>query len=198
MLAGLKATLLKSGYDNLVHAESIANGIRMAKVQEPELFVFHSLDTNEDSWNAIEEIRLEMPKVLMIVVSHYPNRHYANKLLERGIQGCLCLRATEEDLLAAVKSVTNGEHFLSVAFENTLSEFTTFGEVGKDLSERELQVLSLIGDGKPTKAIANQLGLALSSVETYRERIKTKLRLMNTQELTRFAILWKHEHPEGK
>jgi DNA-binding NarL/FixJ family response regulator len=136
------------------------------------------------------------PAVLVLVVSMFDEAIYADRAIAAGAAGYLCKQATNQEIVEAVQSIRSHGMYLSrPMMERVLrrkggSKAHVADSEEAQLSTRELQIFSLIGQGETTQKIAQQLNLAPSTVETYRERIKTKLNLANGAELTRRAILW--------
>jgi DNA-binding NarL/FixJ family response regulator len=125
----------------------------------------------------------------------YGDSIYADLALAAGASGYVCKHASSDELKAAVQAVLRGEVYVSPDAsghrpDRKAAGSGVLGGGEKRLSSRELQIFTLIGEGHPTPQIAEELGLAVSTVETYRERLKAKLGLSSGSELTRHAILW--------
>jgi DNA-binding NarL/FixJ family response regulator len=98
--------------------------------------------------------------------------------------------------LSAIQCILAGELYVSAALkEKLLHQFLHPAVAGGStptalLSDRELQILRLIGEGNATRTIADQLGLSAKTIDAHREHIKAKLKLANSAELVRYAVLW--------
>jgi DNA-binding NarL/FixJ family response regulator len=143
----------------------------------------------------VSRIKKQKPSAVVLVVSMHDNRVYAQRALTVGANGYVCKQANNQELLEAVRTVQSGEMYLSKLVSSELArqkpgDGHLDGENVSNLSGRELQIFTLIGQGRNTHQISNELKLAVSTVETYRERLKTKLNLASGAELTRHAILW--------
>jgi len=144
----------------------------------------------------VERLKTLDPNVSVLVVSMFDEAVYADRAIAAGASGYLCKQAPNEEVLRAVQTVRNNGMYLSQPMMERLlrrksgSKALVADSEEKQLSTRELQIFSLIGQGETTQRIAQHLNLSPSTVETYRERIKNKLDLANGAELTRRAILW--------
>jgi DNA-binding NarL/FixJ family response regulator len=136
------------------------------------------------------------PSVAVLVVSMFDEGTYADPAIKAGATGYVCKQASNDQIMEAVRTVRRQGIYLSQPAMNRMLQRTVHSQTGKEiapesqLSTRELQIFTLIGQGETTQKIAKQLFLAPSTVETYRERIKNKLNLASGAELTRRAILW--------
>jgi DNA-binding NarL/FixJ family response regulator len=125
---------------------------------------------------------------------------YAERVIRAGAHGYITKQEATRKILDAIRQVMGGKVFLS----DELSAEILSRMLGKSkgvvrslevLSDRELQVFGLVGEGFGTRQIAEQLGLDVKTVETYRTRIKEKLELKDASELLRQAIAWRRDHP---
>jgi DNA-binding NarL/FixJ family response regulator len=124
---------------------------------------------------------------------------FAERLLSAGASGYIMKQAAAEQLLTALRRVLAGGIYVSEAVGNNMIEKVAMGgrHAGgnpvESLSNRELQVLSLIGRGKTTREIADVLNLSVKTVESHRQRIKKKLHLDSSPQLVRYAVNWYSE-----
>ena len=146
--------------------------------------------------NLVTRIKKANPEAVVLVISMFDDRVYAERALAAGAAGYVCKQCESSELIKALKTVLNGELYVNAS---TLQDMVREPEAGSGngaqrkhqaLSGRELQIFTLIGQGRATHQIASELQLAVSTVETYRERLKSKLNLSSGAELTRHAILW--------
>ena len=121
---------------------------------------------------------------------------YAERALRAGAMGYLMKLEAGEKLIAAIQHIIGGEIYVSERLKDkmlrsflTQSTERVVSLVGT-LSDRELEVLDLIGNGYSTRAIAGQLGLSAKTIDSYREHLKLKLKLKNSGELVRYAVQW--------
>ena len=142
----------------------------------------------------IKELKSAKPNLRVLVLSVHPEEQYAVRVLKAGASGYLTKESDPDELIAAIRKVSQGRKYVSAS----LAEKLAF-ELGMDterpphetLSDREYQVLCMIASGKPVKEIAKELSLSVKTVSTYRSRILEKMNMKNNAELTRYAI--KHE-----
>jgi DNA-binding NarL/FixJ family response regulator len=122
---------------------------------------------------------------------------YAERALRAGAQGYINKQEVQEKILDAIRTVLSGQRYLSDAMTQRLVTQAVSGKeltVGTDpverLTDRELEVFTLIGRGKTTSVIADQLQLSVHTIDSHREKIRHKLNLKNGAELTQRAVQW--------
>ena len=128
-----------------------------------------------------------------LVLSMHDEWLYAERSLRAGARGYISKNVGYEDVIRAMRSVLRGEIYLEadLAMKILTGLFAARGLTGvARLTDRELEIFRLIGGGAPTREIAEQLHLGRATVETYRRRIKTKLRLQSGSKLSHEAFLW--------
>lgn len=143
--------------------------------------------------DALKDIKRVSPDLPVLILSLYPEAHYARRALKAGASGYLTKDTAPEEVTTAVKRILQGGRYVSAALAEQLAADlgTTSGEAQEPhemLSDRELEVLRLIGSGKTPTEVAEQLTLSIKTVSTYRARILEKLNLRTTAELIRFAV----------
>jgi DNA-binding NarL/FixJ family response regulator len=122
---------------------------------------------------------------------------YAERALRAGANGYIMKQEAAEKVLVAVRRILNGEIYLSDRMSNHMLQQYIGGAASMiqsriaSLSDRELEVFRLIGEGRATREIADQLHLSVKTVETYQAHIKEKLALRSGRELIQHAIQWK-------
>jgi DNA-binding NarL/FixJ family response regulator len=140
---------------------------------------------------AFHEIHPRYPDLPVLILSVHPETQYALHLLRAGVAGYLTKDRAPRDLVAAIRRVAYGGRYITPALADRLAFSIEKG--GKTLphellSPRELQVLGKIATGMQIKDIAEELGLSVKTISTYRARILAKLNLQNTAELIRYAF----------
>jgi len=127
---------------------------------------------------------------------------YAERALRAGAMGYLMKDQAGDKLLSAIERIMTGEIYVSDRLkEKMLNRFLNHSaekgiSLAETLSDRELEVLDLIGNGYGTRAIAEQLKLSVKTIDSYREHLKLKLNLKSSGELVRYAIQWtKSQNP---
>ncbi|MEM7625781.1 MAG: response regulator transcription factor [Planctomycetota bacterium] len=143
----------------------------------------------------IKSIRAAELTCKMLVVSMMDEALYADRVLRAGASGYLRKEQATDNIVTAIRQVLDNKIYLSPsATARVLNQVATADAPAKSpvetLSDRELEVFELLGDGITSREIAARLHLSVKTVETYREKIKAKLNLKNGSELTRHAIHW--------
>jgi DNA-binding NarL/FixJ family response regulator len=132
----------------------------------------------------------------MLVLSAFQESLYAERALRNGAMGYLNKQETREKIFEAIRTVVAGERYLSEEMTRSLVGQALGRNDGKlkspveALTNRELEVFQLIGQGMTTSNIARQLHLSVHTIDTHREKIKIKLNLRNAAELQREATHW--------
>jgi DNA-binding NarL/FixJ family response regulator len=145
--------------------------------------------------DVIKRIKSSRPAVKTLVVSGFHESLYAERSLRAGALGYLNKQESSIKLLEAIRTVLAGQRYISPEMTQrlvnqavgTAEEVKT--PIGR-LTDRELEIFRLIGEGLTSSAIANRLFLSTHTIDTHRENIKHKLGIKNAGELTRAAVQW--------
>ena len=162
----------------------------------PDLVIVDLKLKNSDGLELIKDIRARWPKMRMLVVSMHDESLYAERVIRAGALGYITKQEATRKILLAIRRVLTGSIYLNEKIANRLlSRLTAHaGPVtatpAESLADRELQVFELTGRGLNTHDIAHRLHIAVKTVETYRARIKEKLKLKDASELLQLAIAW--------
>lgn len=183
-------------------AASPAEALRAIAETEPDL-VLLDLSLGEDSGlELIKQIKATYTELLVLVLSMHDEAYYADRVLRAGAMGYVMKQESASQVVAAIHQVLDGKIYLSESMASSMltrmvgGKAQTGGSPVDSLTDRELQVLDLIGRGLGTRQIAEQLHLSVKTVENYREHIKAKLKLQSGSELVRYAVRWTIE--DGK
>lgn len=133
----------------------------------------------------------EKPELRVLVLSIYAEDQYAVRLIRVGAYGYLNKECAPEEIVDAVQCIANGKKYFSQAVIKMLvkeDEKAQEKPTHEILSEREYQILILLASSRTATEIANELGLSVKTVSTYRSRVLEKMRLRNNSELMRYAI----------
>ena len=142
----------------------------------------------------LQQITRAHPKLPVLVISMHPEDQFAVRLLRAGASGYVAKESAPDELVKAVRKVCAGGKYISPALAETLAEGLdrpSGGPPHAHLSDREYQVLLLIGAGHSPTEIAEQLHLSVKTVSTYRARLLQKLNLRTNAQLIRYVILEK-------
>jgi len=180
-------------------AENGHQTLDMIKSAKPDLTILDlTLKGSPAGLDLIKEIHLRNPKLLVLVVSMHDESLYAERAIHAGARGYITKQEAAKKVLHAIRHVLAGEIYLSetIAAE-VLTKMAGGGKTHSKssierLTDRELRVFTLIGYGRSTRQIADQLHLDMKTIETYRSRIKVKLEIDDATELLQQAILWAH------
>jgi DNA-binding NarL/FixJ family response regulator len=141
--------------------------------------------------DVIRELKRLRPELPVLVLSAHLEDNYAVRAVRAGASGYLTKEADPRELVRAIRAVARGEEFFSASLAGRLSRGARAAldtPLHGRLSDREHQVLCLIGSGRTATAIARELELSVKTVATYRARILEKLGMHNNAELTRYAL----------
>ena len=141
--------------------------------------------------DTLKELKIEKPKLPVLVLSMYPEEQYAIRALKAGASGYLTKESAPEELIEAIRKVSKGRKYISESLAETLAF-----HVGADfemplhetLSDREYQVMLMIATGETVKEIANKLSLSVKTISTNRVRALSKMGMKNNAEITYYAI----------
>lgn len=188
--------MLAEEFDGLLCGEAATAAEALERLREAEwdLVILDIAMPGRDGLDLLAELHERWPGLRVLVLSMSPEQEYAVRALKKGAAGYLSKRSVARELIAAVRKVLAGEHYITPAVAECLAiELAACGaeEPHRRLSDRELQVLTLIARGRTVKEVAAELALSEKTVFTYRERLRLKLGLHNDVEMARYAL--KHQ-----
>ena len=192
VLEGLKE-ILSDSFDDVI-IDGTTTGYELMNNVQKNQYDLALLDISLPDINGLEvlkEIKKKMPKLPVLIISMYPEEQYALRAIKAGARGYLTKRSAPNELVLAVRKILSGKRYVSPAFtDKMLFEFESDAErpPHEGLSDRELQVLCMIGGGKAVNQIAEELHLSANTVRTYRTRILEKIGVKGTGELIHYAI----------
>ncbi len=181
-------------------ADNISDAKRLVEQCKPDLMVLDLRLKGGDSLDFIKTLRVEHPEVKVLVLSQYDELIFAERALRAGASGYIMKENATDEVLRAVRKVLAGELYFSdrvasAIVQRTLREKPDSSRVGVErLSDREMQVLQLLGASYSPREIAEQFHLSRKTIETHCEKIKHKLSLHNAAELKQFARRWAVEN----
>ena len=143
----------------------------------------------------IGQIRVRDESLPILVLSMHEERFYAERVLRAGAQGYLMKQSDVSEIVPAIRRVLAGDLYLSPTLSDELVRRAVDGREEKrpavdQLSDREVEVVRLIGEGRSTREIAEELNLSVKTIESYRANVKRKLNLRSGTELARYAYDW--------
>jgi len=190
--AGLAQFLSDQG--DIEVAGEAANGDELLDLVRREAFDVVLLDIAMPGKNGIDCLRVLRqikPELPVLVLSGYPEAHYAVNLLRSGASGYLSKDAPPDELIRAIRVVARGRKYLSETAADLVSAKLSDPEEKKlheQLSEREFQIFRKLATGESPTRIANELNLSVKTVSTYRARVLEKMNLKTNADLTYYAI----------
>ena len=162
----------------------------------PDIVVLDISLNGPDGIDLLKMLRITDPGLPVLILSMHDESTYAERTLRAGGNGYIMKQEATEKVLTAIRRILRGEVYLSERLANRmLQHFVCGGAPSKDsplanLSDRELEVFRLIGEGHGTRQIADELNVSVKTVESYQAHLKEKLSLRNARELVQHAIEW--------
>lgn len=139
----------------------------------------------------LKELPLRETGISVLVLSIHPEERFALRALQAGASGYLTKDVAGEELVGAIRRIYRGGRYISQAVaEQLAANLQNHGTLSSfdSLSDREFQILRLIGEGRSPNAICKELSLSVSTVKTYRQRLMRKLNLKSTADIIHYAI----------
>ncbi len=176
-------------------AEKAAQALDAVEKLKPDLVLADISLPDRNGLELIKDMRALQPGLAVLIISMHDESLYAERVLRAGGRGYIMKQEGGRKLMTAIRQVLNGQIYVSEKMSARILESfsgrpaSTDASVDK-LSDRELEVLELVGEGKGTREIAAQLHLSVKTVEVHRAHIKEKLNLKTAPELVRFAVRW--------
>ncbi len=167
-----------------------------AKKLDPDLIVLDLTLGDMDGMDVIHEIRVEHSRTVILVLSKSEEAIYAERALRAGANGYVMKHERLQTVLVALRRVRDGGVFLSERMQaRVMSQLVgkkkpVDAPTADSLSDRELQVIEMIGKGMGASQIAKRLHLSVKTIDSHRARIKTKFGLKTAADLRQFAIAW--------
>jgi len=177
-------------------ADDAPEALKAIDELKPDVVV---VDISLKSSNGIEltkSINAQHTNLFVIVLSLHDESVYAERSLSAGAKAYLMKDAASESIIKAIRTVLSGEIYVSDKISKKFLHTIGRNKAGEtktpieSLSDRELEIFRMIGDGLKASQIAKQLHLSTKTIETYRSRIKEKLNLPNAAELLQYSIKW--------
>jgi DNA-binding NarL/FixJ family response regulator len=176
-------------------ADTASYGLRQVEAVRPDLVVVDISLRDSNGIELISQIKARFSEVRTLVWSMFDERVFAERALRAGAMGYISKQEPIEEVVAAIRRVLRGDMYLSQEMTNALLRRVGGGkpleeDPMRSLTERELEVFQMIGEGMSMQQIARILHLSVKTVETHREKIKAKLNVRTAVELGRRAVQW--------
>jgi DNA-binding NarL/FixJ family response regulator len=177
-------------------AEEAMSALHVLASAHPDVLIVDISLNGPDGLDLLKSIRSTHPTLPVLILSMHDESVYAERALRAGANGYIMKQEATEKVLVAVRRILSGEIYVSDRIANKMLKHYITG-VGTlrsssiaDLSDRELEVFRLIGEGHGTRQIAAELHISVKTVESYQAHIKEKLALRSARELVQHAIQW--------
>jgi DNA-binding NarL/FixJ family response regulator len=177
-------------------ADNAPAALRQIQELKPDLAIVDLELKSSSGLDLIKQLRSLCPKVFVLVFTMHDEPLYADRVLKAGAHGLITKEEGTEKAIEAIHQLIEGKPYISDRVkERMLSAMTGFAKSKAEgsvesLSDREMQVLDLIGNGLGSNEIAQQLKVSIKTVESHRENIKAKLGLRRAPELVQYAYHW--------
>ena len=190
--AGLKQIIMEQN-DITVSGEAASGADLLKQVQQRDYDIV-LLDLSMpgmDGIDVLKQLKIDKPHLPVIILTVHPETQYALRVLKAGAAGYLNKTSAADELIQAIRKVQRGGKYISTSLAEKIAfalDDETDGLPHESLSDREYQVLCLIGSGKSVSQIADSLSLSVKTISTYRARILEKMKMENNAELIHYAV----------
>jgi len=177
-------------------AEDAHTALQSVVANRPDILVVDISLNGPDGLDLLKDIRTRHPELPVLILSMHDESIYAERALRAGAQGYIMKQEATEKVLVALRRILSREIYVSERIANRmLHSYIGSPAAGGpssigDLTDRELEVFRLIGEGHSTRQIAEDLHISVKTVESYQSHIKEKLSLRSARELVQYAIQW--------
>ena len=177
-------------------AADVSEALQQVAATDPDLVIADLSLKSGNGFDLIKQIKARSGHVKILIHSMYEESRCAEPALRSGAMGFISKLEAPRKIIEAVRQVLAGRVYLSSKMTERVLNRTVGGDRGtagfpaESLTDRELGVFELIGQGQTTRGIADRLGLSVHTIDTCRERIKLKLNLKSGAELDRYAVIW--------
>jgi DNA-binding NarL/FixJ family response regulator len=177
-------------------AEGAHSAFHAVATLRPDIVVLDISLSGPDGLDVLKEIRAKTTHLPVLILSMHDESIYAERAMRAGANGYIMKQEATEKVLIAIRRILQGEVYLSDRLTNSMLRQYVRGVASSqasplvNLTDRELEVFRLIGEGHGTRQIADQLHVSVKTIESYQAHIKDKLALKNARELLQHAIEW--------
>jgi DNA-binding NarL/FixJ family response regulator len=177
-------------------AEEAQSALRAISTLQPDVLVVDISLNGPDGLELVKTVRTRDANMPILVLSMHDESIYAERALRAGANGYIMKQEATEKVLIAIRRIMRGDVYLSDRVSSKMLQQYVRGSTTArqspvaELSDRELEVFRLVGEGHGTRQIAEDLHLSVKTVETYQAHIKEKLSLRNARELVQHAVEW--------
>ena len=193
--------ILRKGIrDLLLQSQTFSKAIEVANAREAlsavrrepwNLLILDIALPDKHGLEVLKEVKLLRPTLPVLMLSLYPEREFALRALKAGASGYLTKDRAPSELLTAIKQILAGRRYITSSLADQMATFLDQGQpaaLHDMLSDREMEVLRLLGQGHTVSMIADDIALSVKTISTYRARLLEKLQLRTTADLVRYAV----------
>ena len=192
----LSSAISEAGMQVVGDSARASDAVPIIKKRVPDVLVVDISLEDEDGLSLIESIRSRVPEVRILVFSMYDEDVYAERAIRAGASGYVMKTEPTQTVVRAIEEISDGQVYLSQHITSRIlskviqtEDYSTASHLEK-LTDRELTVFRMLGEGNSVHQIAAQLDLDRKTVETYRRRAKEKLGYETVDELLHYAMQW--------
>jgi DNA-binding NarL/FixJ family response regulator len=177
-------------------AEDAATALRVVEQLQPDVAVMDITLPDANGIDLLKDLRIRQPKLRVLVLSMHEESFYAERVLRAGARGYVTKGEPSTRVIEGIHALLNDQLFVSSAvsakmLSRLVGERSPNTQAGVEvLSDREFEVLEMIGNGQQSREIAEKLHLSVKTIDAHRENIKRKLKLADASELLKYAIQW--------
>lgn len=181
-------------------AAGLAEARQIVQASQPDVAIIDLTLSDGNGIELIKEFKATISGLKLLVLSMHDESLFADRALRAGAAGFVSKHEASRTIIQAIRTILTGKLYLSQAMTELVVQraFYSGAEPGRSpiqsLTDREMEVFQLIGNGLSSRQIAARLSVSPKTVETHREHIKEKLELTTGTELTRHAVQWVLEH----
>jgi DNA-binding NarL/FixJ family response regulator len=177
-------------------ADGAHSAFHAIETLRPDIVLLDISLNGPDGLDVLKEIRMKSGSLPVLILSMHDESIYAERAMRAGANGYIMKQEATEKVLIAIRRILQGDVYLSDRLTTTMLQQYVRGAAPTksspllNLTDRELEVFRLIGEGHGTRQIADELHLSVKTIESYQAHIKEKLALRNARELVQHAIEW--------
>jgi DNA-binding NarL/FixJ family response regulator len=172
-------------------AQDADEALAKARSERPNIILLDISLPGKNGLEVLKQLHLEMPEIQVLILSTFPEKQYAVRCLKNGAAGYLTKRSRNDELLIAIRTIMRRGRYVNPALAELL-----VSEIGgrsekiphEKLSDREFQVLCLIGQGKKVSEISEILSISIPTVSTHRAHVLEKMNMKSTAELIQYVL----------
>jgi two-component system, NarL family, invasion response regulator UvrY len=189
---GLKQILAETA-DMMVAGEATTGHevLEMVRREDWDLVLLDLAMPGKDGLDTLKELKQEKPKLPVLILSIYPEEQYAVRLLKAGASGYLTKESAPDELIAAIRKVSQKGKYISTSLGEKLAFYLEADGAQANhelLSDREYKVMLMIASGKTVTEVADKMFLSVKTVSTYRVRALKKMGMRNNAEFMYYAL----------